>query len=296
MDMKWLSKNSNSNSARFCEPRKSVVVSLFFLFLFTFSTALGAVPKPGEIDDKIKQIKEAMEKGLKDDIDILKLKILIKELKNLEKDKPTNKTNQEDINDAIKKAEDQIEAAEPEKSLSDLIGDTKPLTAVLFSTQDRNVFEVVRKKPKEDDSSQEDDSEPDGSIGQINQSQEGDTGGILIAAEAPFLYPKTGKAGWLPIGAWFGVRLQNGSGSDISDVDLASGISVSFLRQKDFKDEPSQFGKITSSAKLLLGALYGDVVRLGGGFQPGDDFTFGDAIPLIKEKDIEFTMGIGFRF
>ena len=77
-------------------------------------------------------------------------------------------------------------------SIADLIGSTKPMTAVLFSAQDRNRFEVVK-----------DPNSADPTIGIINQNQEGTTGGILIAAEAPFAFPDVGKS-TVPIGAWFG--------------------------------------------------------------------------------------------
>lgn len=176
------------------------------------------------------------------------------------------------------------------------IKSTKPMTAVLLSWQQRNTFEVVK-----------DPASTDATIGIINQNQTGSTGGVLIAAEALFAQPKGfskdkyGRRSKIPVGAWFGVNLKTGGGDEVSDVDLALGLSFSFIsasRLVKMREEDEEF---SGSARLLLGAVYGEVAELGPrdastALQVGDPYPLGESPPLKKDKKISFTIGIGFRF
>lgn len=190
-------------------------------------------------------------------------------------------------------------------SVADFIKGTKPMTAVLFSNQDRNSFEVV-KDPKS----------MDATLGIINQNQAGSTGGILIAAEAPFAYPtkplgifkrkknKTeGKGNRVyPIGAWFGVNLKTGAGDEVSDVSLAAGLSFSLISaEKLSKLEKGEGAGVSGSARFLLGAVYGEVATLGPmnateDLTVGDEYPLGESLPLHKDKKLSVACGIGFRF
>ena len=179
-------------------------------------------------------------------------------------------------------------------SLGSLIGSTAPMTAVLFSDQSRNSFEVVKNPVN-----------PDDTMGIINQSTTGRTGGILIAAEAPFAYPavKIGNdTSRIPIGAWFGVNLKTGGGDEVSDVDLAAGLSVSLISADRLaRIQATGRSGLAGSAKLLLGVVYGEVASLGpkdatSNLTVGDKLPLGDTVPLHKRKEITFAYGIGFRF
>ncbi len=180
------------------------------------------------------------------------------------------------------------------RSIAELIGQTKPMTAVLFSMQERNSFEVV-KNPTSTDSA----------VGLINQNQAGETAGILIAAEAPFAFPVVDKfcdGCVVPIGAWFGVNLTTGGGEDVSDVGLAAGFSFSFLSANRINRVRSGGGAgLSGSARLLLGALYGEVASLGPKnptetLEVGDPYPVADSLPLNRNKQVSFTAGFGFRF
>lgn len=270
-------------------PRNVLVLTLLGGFV---ATSLIAAPSPRQV--KVLNEVQSLVKSARPDKK--KLGILNTELQ--ESLKMMKAKAQKD--DADKAWISQAKAAVTEANkivnpnLADLIGSTAPMTAVLFSDQSRNSFEVV-KNPL-------DAADP---MGIINQSTTGQTGGILIAAEAPFAYPsiKVGRnKSRVPIGAWFGVNLKTGGGDDVSDVDLAAGLSVSLisanrLARMQATGRPGMAG----SAKLLLGVVYGEVVSLGArdttnNLQVGDKLPLGDAVPLHKRKKITFAYGIGFRF
>ena len=183
-----------------------------------------------------------------------------------------------------------------EPSLRELLGGTQPMIAVLFSSQDRNTFEVVRDPAAEE-----------ATIGIINQSHEGSTAGLLIAYEAPLALPKVKWPGnpyksRMPIGAWFGVNLKTGDGDEIADVDLAAGLSVSLIsKETEDRLRNDRSPGLRGSARLLLGLIYGEVTTLGPrdastNFNVGDPYPLGETPPLNKERKISVTYGIGFRF
>lgn len=215
--------------------------------------------------------------------------------------------------DVVEEAEEALEEVDQEiedtlnPDISKLIGGTKPMTAILFSNQDRNGFEVLK-----------DPASGDSTVGIVNQNQSGDTGGILIAAEAPLMFPRIKTQGCaradrstdggdracsrIPIGAWFGVNLKTGSGEEVSDVDLAAGISISLLTANRIeKMRQESGGEGMASARILLGVVYGEVASLGPknaaeSLQIGDPYPLGDSLPISKDKKISFAWGIGFRF
>lgn len=177
-------------------------------------------------------------------------------------------------------------------SIAELIGRAKPMTAVLFSSQARNSFEVV-KDPNPDSATP--------TIGIINQNQAGSTAGILVAAEAPFALADILHRR-VPIGAWFGVNLQTGGGEEVSDVSLAAGLSFGFLSKHRLESLEEGGGPgLAGSARLLLGVIYGEIASLGPknsteALKVGDRFILADSLPLNKRKQAEFAIGIGFRF
>ena len=177
-----------------------------------------------------------------------------------------------------------------DRTIAELIRTTSPMTAVLFSGQDRNSFEVVK-----------DPNSTAPTIGIINQSQAGTTAGILIAAERPFYVPTVGGQR-MPIGAWYGVNLKAGSGDDVADVDLAAGLSFSFLPKKTTNRLlAGESTGLMGSARFLLGVLYGEVATLGPkneteSLQVGGSYPLGESLPLHKNKEFSFTAGIGFSF
>jgi len=258
--------------------------SIVILVLFGLSTA---AQNDGRIQAKqklITQIAATLQNRDLSKDQMTKLRAQISALKTLY----PNREAPNDVKNAIKQATDRLKAEEDAK-LSDLIGGASPMTAVLFSSLDRNEFEVAMI--------------PDGNNGTkgvINQNRSGSTAGILIAAEAPFAYLGGGPR--VPVGAWFGVNLQTGGGTDIGEVGLAAGLSLSLVSAAQVKrmtDEGHKFG--LQSAKLLLGAIYGEVAELGSiqidgePLEVGDDFT-GTDIPLTTDHDIQMAIGLGFRF
>lgn len=209
---------------------------------------------------------------------------LLAEMSKLRSEMQKNQLSQDmekSANAALKTANEALTKKSTDK-LAEIIKNTRPLTAVLFSSQDRNSYEVVK-------------NPADRSKGIINQNQTGDTGGILIAAEAPLFYPNPMKKSVIPVGAWFGVRMQAGGGSDVSGVDLAAGISLSYISGHTISKLNTD-KSVTESARLLFGAIYGEVATLGAGLTVGSPFELGEEIPINREKDIAFTIGLGFRF
>ncbi|MCB1042461.1 MAG: hypothetical protein KDC35_05970 [Acidobacteria bacterium] len=189
--------------------------------------------------------------------------------------------------DLVKAMNKKIESGQ-DQLVADLIKGAKPLTAVLFSTQSQNEFEVV-KGPSGD--------------GVINQKTSGKTAGLLLAFEAPFAYPRIPfSKGRMPIGAWFGVSLTDGQGNANSNFGLAAGLSVAVLSKGKIDQLKNDFTFSTiDSARLLLGAIYSDVQVLGfkqsgERYQLGDRFPLGETVPTERSKDIAFTLGLGFRF
>lgn len=187
------------------------------------------------------------------------------------------------------KAGDLLKSVDNRK-LDEVVGSSKPMTAVLFSAQDRNEYEVI---------ADPDSSDP--AIGLINQSKHGVTGGVLVAAEAPFFYPSIRGGPRVPIGAWFGVNLSAGAGQNLG-VGLAAGFSVSFISEARVRAIVGD-GRagLASSAKLLLGVIYGEVAALGPKsagetLKVGDAYPLGHDVPVSNERQIDFAVGLGFRF
>ncbi len=251
------------------------------LLLLNCGTLIAQAPATNEptIQDLIKSVKELTEK-LSDEVSEYLLQAEISKLK--AKLVSENDLENPDANAVINSANEALRKRATGK-VAEIIKNTRPLTAVLFSSQDRNSYEVI-KDPQ------------DASKGIINQDQSGDTGGILIAAEAPFYFPYYGNRTVTPVGAWFGVRMQTGGGADVSGVDLAAGLSISYISGTRVTTQSAASLNATDGARLLFGVLYGEVATLGAGLTEGSAYPLGEQVPLKKEKDISFTMGLGFRF
>lgn len=200
----------------------------------------------------------------------------------------------------IAKANEAMNKAQ-ENTINEKIKNAGPLTAVLFTNGLRNNQWEVIKDPNPEMATEQgsgDTMEPAPNIGIINQKDSGNIAGILLAAEAPLAYPKLSwMHGRIPVGAWFGVNLQTGTSNDIDSVDLAAGLSFSFLSESQITSlmDNSKFS-LASSAKILVGAMYGNVTSLGGGLSNNDRFELGTDVPVLRNKEIKFTIGLGFRF
>ena len=199
--------------------------------------------------------------------------------------------------DAIAKAKRQLrsEIEEAQKALNEekinkldeLIGNVSPMTAVLFSPGlNRNSFEVINPS-----------GESDATLGEISQSGGGETAGVLLAAEAPFSFWKTEELR-IPVGAWFGVNFQTGGGETLNNVDLATGISLTFIPESRVENAKKEGGfGLAKTARVLLGIIYGEKETLGGKeLTIGKPFPIGGTLPLVKERSLQFTFGLGFRF
>lgn len=189
-----------------------------------------------------------------------------------------------EVKEELKETEAAIEAAEASIA-ADAIGKTaRPMTAVLFTPSFRSQSYEVQQDPD------------DPNMGKIALTDSGGVAGVLIAAEAPFALPSI-NGRLFPLGAWFGVQLQTGTGTDTT-VDLAAGVSVLVITKKKLQVLISDFGEDagTSPARLLLGLTYGKRTTLGGGLEVGDEFPLGATVPLEKHSAFEFTFGLGFRF
>ncbi len=172
---------------------------------------------------------------------------------------------------------------------TDAIGKAaRPMTAVLFTPAFRSNAYQVQQDPA------------DATKGRIVQTDSGGIAGVMIAAEAPFAMLELGttKYPYLPIGAWFGVQLQTGSGTSVGTVDLTAGISLTLLSKASLATYINETGAEAGvqPARLLLGLTYGKSTSLGGGLKPGDPFPLGGTPPQETTSRFEFTFGFGFRF
>ena len=172
---------------------------------------------------------------------------------------------------------------------TDAIGKAaRPMTAVLFTPAFRSNAYQVEQDPA------------DATKGRIVQTDSGGIAGVMIAAEAPFAMLELGttKYPYLPIGAWFGVQLQTGSGTSVGTVDLTAGISLTLLSKASLATYINETGAEAGvqPARLLLGLTYGKSTSLGGGLKPGDPFPLGATPPQETTSRFEFTFGFGFRF
>lgn len=254
------------------------------ILLLSFGPLLGQeAPNDGEqtIDQLIKSVKE-MTHNLKDEAsDSLLVYAVLKLGERLSSEK--DEVKKAEARSAIKEA---VEALNKKSTgrLAEFIDNTRPLTAMLFSQQQRNSYEVI-KNPS------------DQSQGIISQNQAGDTAGVLVAAEAPFFFPDYPNRSVMPIGAWFGVHLQTGGGVDIGGVDYAAGLSLSYISGRSIGKLKSESDlSPLDSGRLLLGIIYGEVVTLGAGLNEGSQFDLGEQLPLKRRKETTFAVGLGFRF
>lgn len=295
---------SHGNSERYGGPTiKAATLIVALVWCIGGVGAWAATTVPQNVQDAVTEVWDEVKKDEKNrNLGELKLKKarLENELAGLKQRADTDPPNEDDKAWYAKALAGLAEAKKilDPPTVADVIKGTKPMTAVLFSSQDRNSFEVVK------DPSQG----PDATVGIINQSQAGGTGGILIAAEAPFAYPRKifglfgVKERRYPIGAWYGVNLKTGGNEDVSDVSLAAGLSFSLIStQKLAKIKEGEGAGLSGSARLLVGAVYGEVATLGpkNGTEPlkvGDPYPLGESPPLHKDKSLTFAFGLGFRF
>ncbi len=93
-----------------------------------------------------------------------------------------------------------------------------------------------------------------------------------------------------------GVQMQSGKGSEISDVDLAAGISLAFVSRPQMKRISNNAKDTVQPVRLLLGAVYGATETLGNGLNVGGSYALGETLSVHREWNIKFICGLGFRF